>query len=109
MPCDTGRAVAVISPLFPHVDFSGVPEGYYDSGKTDADGNRLADHPSGWKMSDYRVGDPISAGLSEIVQGGTALRCRAFVEWLQKRPETRIVVVAHKNVYEEMLGCVRTG
>lgn len=34
----------------------------------------------------------------EVAQ--TALRFRKFVTWLQKRLETRIFVVAHKNVYE---------
>lgn len=104
LPCDTGRPVDVVSPLFPHVDFSSVPKDYYDLGKTDAEGHRLANHPSGWKMSDYRVGDLISDDFIEIVRGGTASRCHAFVEWLRQRPETRIIVVAHKNVYEEMLG-----
>ena len=104
LPCDTGSPVSAVAPLFPHVDFTGVPEDYFDAGKTDAEGYRLADHPSGWKMSDYRVGDPISDEINDIVRGGTALRCRKFVEWLQGRPETRIIVVAHKNVYEELLG-----
>jgi hypothetical protein len=43
LPCDTGSPVSAVAPLFPHVDFTGVPEDYFDAGKTDAEGYRLAE------------------------------------------------------------------
>ena len=41
-----------------------------------------------------------------VFDAGTALRCKKFLAWLAERDETRIIVVAHRNVFEEMLGLI---
>ena len=76
-----------------------LPSSRFDAGKTDAAGRRLLPLLDG-----FQLGDALTDDVARVVRGGTALRCAEFTRWLAARPEARVVVVAHKNVFEELLG-----
>ena len=81
LPCDTGRPTSVIAPLFPRVDMSTLPQNWYELGKTDAEGESTLPLLEG-----FELGDPITDEVTEIVRGGTEMRCRLFTQWMVRSP-----------------------
>ena len=99
LPCDAGQPRSTIAPQFPHVNMSEIQEDWYDSGKLNPDGQRLLPLLAG-----YQRGDAIDDAVIETVRLATAARMQKWTAWLAARPETRIIIVAHQNVFAELFG-----